>query len=142
MAIENVPAVKLTPRQRHRLRGAMRAACALTVAVAAMSVTPAQATMLINRENAQLLDIREPNEYVAGHPADSRNIPSGSLDERAGELGQFKDTPLILICQSGARSSAACSKLAKLGFAKLHTHDGGVAAWVEAGLPLKKGARK
>lgn len=105
-------------------------------------LTPAQATILINRENALLLDIREPNEYVAGHPCDSRNIPSGSLEERADELGQFKDTPLILVCQSGARSSAACAKLAKLGFAKLHTLDGGVTAWAEAGLPLKKGARK
>ena len=40
--------------------------------------------MLINRENAQLIDVREPNEYVNGHLADSRNIPAGSLAERAG----------------------------------------------------------
>jgi rhodanese-related sulfurtransferase len=106
------------------------------------AVTPTQATMLINRENAQLIDIREPNEYVAGHLGDSRNIPAGSLAERATELEPFKDKPLILICQSGMRSSAARSTLAKLGFLKVHTLDGGVAAWSEAGLPLKKGARR
>jgi rhodanese-related sulfurtransferase len=106
------------------------------------SVTTAQATMLINRENAQLLDVREASDYVAGHPADARNIPVGSLDERVDELAPFKDTPVILICQSGTRSSAACSKLAKLGFSKLHSLEGGVAAWVEAGLPLKKGSQK
>ena len=108
----------------------------------ARSLTTAQATMLINRENALLLDIREPSEYVAGHPSEARNIPVGSLSERADELAQFKDSPVILICQSGVRSSAACSKLAKLGFTKLHSLDGGIAAWSEAGLPLKKGSRK
>ncbi|MEF8732596.1 MAG: rhodanese-like domain-containing protein [Candidatus Accumulibacter meliphilus] len=106
------------------------------------AVTTSQATMLINRENAQLLDIREASEYVTGHPVDARNIPVGSLDERVDELAQFKDTPVILICQSGARSSAACAKLAKLGFSRLHSLEGGVAAWAEAGLPLKKGSRK
>ena len=108
----------------------------------ASALSPAQATLLINRENAQLIDIREPNEYVAGHLGDSRNIPAGSLAERATELEPFKDKPLILICQSGMRSSAARSTLAKLGFLKVHTLDGGVAAWTEAGLPLKKGARR
>lgn len=106
------------------------------------SVTAAQATMLINRENAQLLDIREPNDYVAGHPVDSRNIPVGSLGERADELAAFKDTPVILICQSGVRSSAACATLAKLGFNRLHSLEGGIGAWTEAGLPLKKGSRR
>ena len=106
------------------------------------SLTPAQATMLINRENAQLLDIREPNEYLAGHLSDARNIPSGSLAERAGELERFKDKPVILVCQSGARASAACSILAKLGFSRLHNLEGGIGAWVEAGLPLKKGSGK
>lgn len=108
----------------------------------AHSLTPAQATMLINREDAQLIDIREPNEYVAGHPCDSRNIPGDSLGERAAELEAFKATPLILVCQSGARASAACATLSKLGFSKVHALDGGIAAWSEAGLPLKKGARR
>lgn len=108
----------------------------------AHSLTPTEATMLINRENAQLVDIREPNEYVSGHLCDSRNIPSGSLAERAGELEAFKDKPIILVCQSGARSSTARATLTKLGFERVHSLDGGTVAWVEAGLPLKKGARK
>jgi len=122
--------------------GAMLLALSVRRTGSANSLTPTQATLLINRENAQLIDIREPNEYVSGHLSDSRNIPSESLAERAGELEQFKATPVILVCQSGARSSAACSTLAKLGFSKVHSLAGGTVAWVEAGLPLKKGARK
>ncbi len=98
--------------------------------------------MLINRENAQLIDIREPNEYAGGHLSAARNIPAGSLAERAGELDPFKDKPVILVCQSGARAAAACSTLVKLGFSRVHTLEGGIGAWAEAGLPLKKGIRR
>lgn len=106
------------------------------------SVTASQATMLINRENALLIDLREANEYLAGHLTESRNIPAASLEQRAGELSSYKDTPVILVCQSGARSTAACSTLRKLGFNKVHSLEGGVTAWLDAGLPLKKCSRK
>jgi rhodanese-related sulfurtransferase len=49
---------------------------------------------------------------------------------------------LVLVCRSGARSSSACSRLVKLGFTKVNNLDGGVGDWTQAGLPLKKGAKK
>lgn len=108
----------------------------------ANAVSPTQATQLINREDAQVIDVREPDEYVAGHLPESRNFPLARLEERAGELDKLKSTPLILICQTGARSTGACKTLAKLGFSKVHNLDGGIAAWRTAGLPLKKGSKK
>ena len=101
-----------------------------------------QATMLINREDALVVDVREPDEYVSGHVPDSRNIPLSRLDERMGELEKFKKAPVILVCQTGARSGDACGKLTKKGFTKLHNLEGGIAAWRTAGMPLKKGAKK
>ena len=89
-----------------------------------------------------LIDVREPDEYVSGHVPDARNIPLSRLDERIGELDKFKDAPVILVCQTGARSGDACRKLEKKGFTKLHNLEGGIAAWRTAGLPLKKGAKK
>lgn len=106
------------------------------------ALSPTQATLLINREDAQVIDVREPAEYNAGHLAESRNIPLGVLSDRIGEIEKFKDSPLILLCQSGVRSSGACTKLAKLGFSKVHNLDGGIESWVQAGLPIKKGTRK
>lgn len=105
-------------------------------------LSPTQATLLINRESAEIIDIREPDDYVAGHLPESRNIPAGRLEERVGELDKLKDTPLILVCQNGTRSGSECAKLEKLGFAKVHSLEGGIAAWRAAGLPLKKGSRK
>ena len=106
------------------------------------SVNATQATQLINREDALVVDVREPDEYVSGHVPDARNIPLSRLDERIGELDKFKDAPVILVCQTGARSGDACRKLEKKGFTKLHNLEGGIAAWRTAGLPLKKGAKK
>ena len=106
------------------------------------ALNPTQATLLINRENAEVIDLREPEEYVTGHLPESRNIAAARLEERAGELDKLKDTPLILVCQNGSPSSAACAKLEKLGFAKVHSLEGGISAWRAAGLPLKKGSRK
>ena len=106
------------------------------------ALTPTQATLLINRENAQVVDVREPDEYAAGHLPESRNIPAARLDERSGELDKLKDMPLILVCQTGARSGAACPRLQKLGFSKVSSLGGGLNAWREAGLPLRKGTRK
>ena len=105
-------------------------------------VSPAQATQLINREDAQVIDVREQAEYVGGHVADARHLPLADLANRAGELDKFKAGPVLVVCQTGARSGGACRTLEKLGFAKVHSLEGGVAAWSEAGLPLKKGARK
>lgn len=124
------------------ISGSMLLAMTLRRPGGSHALTPTQATLLINREDAQIVDVREPDEYVAGHLPESRNIPAAQLDERAGELGKLKDAPLILVCQTGARSTSACARLAKLGFTRVHELDGGINAWRAAGLPLKKGAKK
>ena len=105
-------------------------------------LTPTQATLLINRENAQVIDVRGSDDYVGGHLPEARNIPLEHLEERAGELGKLKDTPLIVVCQSGTRSADACKKLTQLGFTRVNNLEGGISGWRSAGMPLKKGAKK
>jgi len=106
-----------------------------------VEVNPAEATLLINRQDAQVIDVREPDEFAAGHLPEARNIPAGKLSERAGEIEKYKDKPLILCCASGMRSAKACGELKKLGFGSLHTLAGGIDSWRQAGLPIKKGTR-
>jgi rhodanese-related sulfurtransferase len=105
------------------------------------SVNPGQATLLINREDAQVIDVREVDEYAAGHLPDAKNIPLSKLADRIGELENAKDKPLIVCCASGMRSNKACGELKKAGFSKLYNLAGGVDAWVGAGYPVKKGNR-
>ena len=106
------------------------------------SLSTTQATQLINRDDALVIDVREPDEYVTGHLPESRNIPAGQLGDRVGELDSVKDKPLILVCQTGSRSTGACKQLIAQGFSRAHNLEGGIAGWRAAGLPLKKGAKK
>ncbi len=104
-------------------------------------LNPSQATLLINREDAVIVDLREADEFAGGHVPEARNIPAGKLSDRLGEIEKFKERPLILCCASGVRSAKACEELKKQGFTRLHSLDGGIDAWRQAGLPLKKGGR-
>ena len=101
-------------------------------------VSPFQATLMINREDAIVVDVREPTEYAAGHVPHSRHIPTGQVDKRIGELEKYKDKPVIVVCQSGNRSSSACAALRKSGFEKVYNLSGGIAAWEQAGMPITK----
>ncbi len=105
------------------------------------SVNPAEATLLINREDAHIVDIRETGEYAGGHLPNAKNYPLSKLADHAAELEKLKGRPLIVCCASGMRSNKACGELKKLGFDKLYNLAGGVDAWVGAGYPIKKGGK-
>jgi rhodanese-related sulfurtransferase len=106
----------------------------------ANDVNPA-AHAVINREDAQVIDVREAEEFAAGHLPDAKNVPLAKLADRISEIERFKDKPVIVCCASGMRSGKACGELGKLGFAKVHNLSGGIDAWVGAGYPVKKGTR-
>jgi rhodanese-related sulfurtransferase len=96
------------------------------------------ATQLINRQNAVLLDVREAKEYAAGHLPDAMHIPLSELGGRGTELAKLTSRPVIAYCERGQRSRAAGSVLAKLGFAEVYQLTGGFRAWKDAGLPVEK----
>lgn len=102
------------------------------------TVDTLQATLLINKEDALVLDVREPAEYASGRIAHSRNVPLAQLANRLGELAKYKDKPIIVACASGNRSLSAASTLRKQGFAKVYNLAGGFGAWQQAGLPVER----
>jgi rhodanese-related sulfurtransferase len=101
-------------------------------------VSPMQATLMINREDAIVVDVREPHEFAAGHLPNARHIPVGQFAQRIGELDKLKGKPVIVVCHSGNRSSSACNALEKSGFEKVYNLSGGIAAWEQAGMPVTK----
>jgi rhodanese-related sulfurtransferase len=96
------------------------------------------AVQLINREKAVVVDVCEPGEFAAGHIVGSKNIPLADLSAKLATAVKNKSLPLILVCQSGARSGRAMAAAKTLGYAQVHSLGGGLAAWKSAGLPLEK----
>lgn len=101
-------------------------------------LSPVEATLLINREDAIVVDVRDQGEYAQGHIPNARHLPLADLERRSGELEKFKDRPLILCCASGARSASAVAQLKKAGFGKIYNLRGGLMEWEKAGQPISR----
>jgi hydroxyacylglutathione hydrolase len=86
---------------------------------------------VVERERFQLLDVRNPGEYQAGHAPGALTTPLARLDEHARSISH--DLPIIVICASGYRSSIAASLLEKQGFNNIFNVIGGTSAWIAAG---------
>jgi rhodanese-related sulfurtransferase len=76
---------------------------------------------------AQLIDVREPNEFEAGHVLGARNIPLSQMKMRMKEIRP--DKPVYLYCQSGMRSGRAAQVLYKKGYKDLSHLQGGFKQW-------------
>jgi rhodanese-related sulfurtransferase len=76
---------------------------------------------------AQLIDIREPNEYEGGHILGARNIPLSQLRMRHKEIRA--DKPVYLYCQNGIRSGRAAALLRRKGVKDLYHLKGGYKLW-------------
>jgi rhodanese-related sulfurtransferase len=101
-------------------------------------VSAVEATLLINREEAVFIDIRDQAEYSQGHIPNARHIPMAEFERRSAELEKLKARPLIVYCATGARSGAAVAALKKAGFEKLFNLRGGLVEWEKAGQPVNR----
>lgn len=84
-------------------------------------------------DDAFLLDVREPDEWEAGHAPGARHIPLGDLSTRSAEVPQ--DTAVYVICRSGTRSARAAQALTGAGWQALNVDDG-MQGWEAAGRPM------
>ena len=92
----------------------------------------------LNKEKAKyfLVDVRQPEEYRQGHINGAKLVPLNQLGQRMKELPSRRG--IVGICRSGNRSRAAARKLAAAGVEAVNLR-GGMIAWMQAGLPVKKG---
>ena len=100
---------------------------------------PAAAVQLINREKGVVIDVCDPTEFAACHVGGAKNIPLADLESKLATTVKNKAFPLILVCQSGARSGRAVAMAKKLGYEKAQSLAGGLTGWKAANLPVEKG---
>jgi rhodanese-related sulfurtransferase len=99
-----------------------------------------------NERDFVLIDVREPDEYAAGHLPGAINLPRGVLEFRieshpavagaANPAVADRSRTLVLYCLTSGRAALAADSLQQLGFAKVHSLAGGFTAWRAAGLPV------
>ncbi|WP_428606437.1 rhodanese-like domain-containing protein [Sedimenticola sp.] len=102
------------------------------------SITPLQATQMINREEAVVVDVRPIGDYNNGHIVNAINIPNTALKNQVNQVAKHKDKPIIVVCRSGAQSAAACKVLRGAGIEKVYNLQGGMLAWQSDSLPISK----
>jgi rhodanese-related sulfurtransferase len=89
------------------------------------------------KEGAKLIDVREDNEWDAGHAAGSRHMGRGIIERDIVQTFPDKETELILYCGGGFRSALATDMLQKMGYTNVFSMAGGWKAWKEAGAPIE-----
>lgn len=81
----------------------------------------------LKRKDVQFVDVRTVGEFRQNHIKNFKNIPLHELSQKAEHLSKEKE--VIVICQSGMRSSKAAKLLKKKGFQKISNVKGGMSAW-------------
>jgi rhodanese-related sulfurtransferase len=82
-----------------------------------------------------ILDVREPDEWAAGHAPGAIHIPLGDLPARLAELPGAAEGTVAVTCRGGGRSSRAVAWLTQQGY-DVANLDGGMKAWQAAGRPM------
>lgn len=109
-------------------------ASALAALPDVVSVTEAAA---LREAGALVIDVREPNEWAAGHIPDATLIPLGELASRLDEVPT--DRTIVVVCRSGNRSAQGRDILRQAGLAAVTSMAGGMNEWTAAGLPVVSG---
>lgn len=103
----------------------------------ANKVSPFELTLLINHENAVVIDIRNQETYSKGHIAGSISCPAPELEQHLKKLKKHQKNKIIVVDTDGQGTKSVVNQLIKQGFEQVTALQGGIAAWQKADLPLK-----
>ncbi len=100
------------------------------------TISPLQAQELISRNEVDVVDVREPNEWSTGRVPGSRLVPLGQL--RASPQQALPRDGIIFVCAAGVRSQSAARVALENGHTHVYNLSGGTRNWVRSGLPLAR----
>ncbi len=100
---------------------------------------PPQEVIRLMNQGATVLDLRQAEEYAAGHISGARHFDAAQIDSATETLRKYKERPLIVYCDKGLTAASAVRTLVRQGFTKVFNLRGGLAAWRAENLPLARG---
>lgn len=101
-------------------------------------LSPQDMVQLMNREKAVVIDVCSAEEFAQGHVIGAKNLPLGELEAKLAQVVKNKATPVVMVCQVGARSARAAATAQKLGYENVQSLAGGLKAWQAANMPVEK----
>jgi rhodanese-related sulfurtransferase len=104
------------------------------------NISPDEASKLIAEKSCFVIDVRTPPEFQAHRVAGAYLLPMQELNQRHTEIPKAPKKKLLFICEHGVRSLRCCAALAEAGWEKCVNMSGGMAAWIDAGLPVVSGS--
>lgn len=103
------------------------------------TITAQEATLLINKQDAIIVDVRSADEFQKGHIVNAKNITLSQIEKGSfSAIENNKQSPIIVVCESGTRSTSAAAKLVKAEFAQVTSLFSGMSGWKAANLPTTK----
>lgn len=103
-------------------------------------ITTADAQALLTKRT--IIDVREYNEFAAGHLPGAINVPRGVLEFQIGTIGECVDKtkPYLIYCRTSGRAALSAVQLQKIGYTDLVSMAGGFEAWAKEGRPVDQPA--
>jgi len=105
---------------------------------AGKSLGTQELVMLLNRDQAIVVDLRDKKEFGDGHITGALSIPFANLKDRAVELQKYKDKQIVLVDKMGQHTGMAGKVLRAAGYQNVRRLAGGVTEWRNANMPLVK----
>jgi rhodanese-related sulfurtransferase len=96
-------------------------------------------TLLMNRSDAIVLDIRQQADFKKGHILGAKTLTQEQINKADFKsLEKYKSTPIVVVCAMGVSARRTASQLLKDGFSQVSVLKGGMNTWNAEGLPVKK----
>ena len=96
------------------------------------------AKALLDKGGVVFVDVREPDEFKAGHILGAKNIPRGTIEWMVPkQISDDKNASIVVYCEHGSRGALATYTLVRMGYKNVKNLEGGRADWVKAGCPVE-----
>ena len=131
-------------QRRHLILTTLAVGAALTLGACSPAAPPEwqvsldEARQLLERGDAVVFDIREPDEHATGVAQGMRLLPVSQLDKRVGEIPKNPGQPVLIICNTQNRSSKVVEALREAGWTNVRFVNGGMSEWAKRGWPMFK----
>ena len=101
-------------------------------------LTPAQAVVMMNRNDATVVDVSAQADFNKGHIADAIHIAPSQIENAQAKLAKARHKPILVVDKAGQTAGQAASRLIKMGFEEVAVLKGGMTQWINDQFPIRR----